>query len=90
MHRLVAAFAACLLWACTTPTRVVRPHVAPDPQPTGPIRAIRNVRIFDGTQMLPPGNVVFQGARILAVGAEAAIPAGVIPTVPAPAAASGG
>ena len=38
--------------------------------------AITNVRIFDGTRVIPKGTVVFQGGKIRAVGDKAAVPAG--------------
>jgi imidazolonepropionase-like amidohydrolase len=38
--------------------------------------AITNVRIFDGTRVIPRGTVVFQGREIKAVGANAAVPQG--------------
>jgi imidazolonepropionase-like amidohydrolase len=38
--------------------------------------AITNVRIFDGTRMIPKGTVVFQGNRIAAVGADVLPPRG--------------
>ncbi|HTG32747.1 MAG TPA: amidohydrolase family protein [Thermoanaerobaculia bacterium] len=38
--------------------------------------AVTNVRIFDGTRVIPRGTVVFQGGKILAVGEKAATPAG--------------
>ncbi len=41
---------------------------------TTPI-AITNVRIFDGTRVIPKGTVVFQGDRIAAVGADVLPPA---------------
>jgi imidazolonepropionase-like amidohydrolase len=36
---------------------------------------ITNVRIFDGTRVIPRGTVVFQGRRIVAVGERIAVPA---------------
>src|SRR4029077_252565 len=38
--------------------------------------AITNVRIFDGTRVIPKGTVVFQGNRIAAVGAHVPPPRG--------------
>jgi imidazolonepropionase-like amidohydrolase len=38
--------------------------------------AITNVRIFDGTRVIPKGTVVFQGNRIAAVGADVLPPRG--------------
>jgi imidazolonepropionase-like amidohydrolase len=49
---------------------IVQPYDA-----TTPV-AITNVRIFDGTRMIPKGTVVFQGNRIAAVGAGVLPPRG--------------
>ncbi|HEY0513329.1 MAG TPA: amidohydrolase family protein [Thermoanaerobaculia bacterium] len=38
--------------------------------------AITNVRVFDGTRVIPRGTVVFVGPRITAVGADVRVPAG--------------
>src|ERR1700712_4891875 len=38
--------------------------------------AITNVRIFDGTRVIPKGTLVFQGGRIAAVGAGVLPPKG--------------
>ena len=43
---------------------------------TTPVVAITNVRIFDGTRVIPKGTVVFQGNRIAAVGADVLPPRG--------------
>jgi imidazolonepropionase-like amidohydrolase len=45
------------------------------PAQTIPV-AITNVRIFDGTRVIPKGTVVFQGDRIAAVGAQVFPPKG--------------
>src|ERR1700760_3932307 len=44
-------------------------------QDTAPV-AITNVRIFDGTRVIPKGTVVFQGNRIAAVGKDVQPPRG--------------
>jgi len=41
-----------------------------------PATAIHNVRVFDGTKILPYGTVVFQDGTIMAIGDERAIPLG--------------
>jgi len=38
--------------------------------------AITNVRLFDGTKVIPNATVVIDGARIVAAGAQVAVPAG--------------
>lgn len=45
--------------------------------PTGPIVAIENARVFDGTQLLPPERVLIQGSQIIAAGTDSVAPAGV-------------
>ena len=44
--------------------------------PPAAVTAITNVRIFDGENIVPAGNVVFSGGKIVACGPGAAIPAG--------------
>ena len=43
--------------------------------PVKPI-AITNVRIFDGTRVIPRGTVILKGRTIAAVGPKVAVPAG--------------
>src|SRR5258706_7403318 len=38
--------------------------------------AITNVRLFDGTNVIPHATVVIDGTRIVAAGAKVAVPAG--------------
>lgn len=72
MKRLVI-IALGALAGCATAAPAPTP---PEPVPAGPVTAIRGARVFDGAVVYPSANVVFQGERIVAVGPDAAIPAG--------------
>jgi imidazolonepropionase-like amidohydrolase len=74
MKRLAPVMALSALCACAMTGPPPKPDAEVEAPPSGPLRAIRNVQIFDGTQLRGVGNVVFQGSRLLAVGPDAGIP----------------
>lgn len=68
MIRLRAFVLPALVLAGSLVAAAARAQDAPKPV------AITNVRIFDGTRVIPKGTVVFQGREIKAVGEKVAVP----------------
>jgi imidazolonepropionase-like amidohydrolase len=77
MAQRLSRFALLLLAASSCALFAAEPSAAPTPPPPETI-VLRAAHLFDGNadKLVSPGIVVVQGAKILAVGSDAAAPAG--------------